>query len=152
MPFCSERKKRTSSRDGLQFLDGFSRKLQFHLTFNRNFQIFLQNGKCPRTPNMLQHFTTWWLNRCSIHNVTICYVEILSSFARDLNRLTPVLPTCAAYLFCPPVPPVTSIGLCTTSDVITSDQNWHCPYSSSAAGKYLSNDTQIRVIGSIEIA
>jgi len=35
-------------------------------------------------------------------------------------------------------------------DVITFDQNQHHLYSSSAGGKHLSNDTQIRVIGSME--
>ena len=45
---------------------------------------------------------------------------------------------------------MTSVGLCSTSDVITFDQNWHHLYSSSAGGKGLSNETQIRVIGSIE--
>ena len=43
-----------------------------------------------------------------------------------------------------------SIVLCSTSDVITFDQNWHRVCSSSAGGKDLSNDTQIRVIGSME--
>ena len=43
-----------------------------------------------------------------------------------------------------------SLGLCSTSDVITIDQNWYYLYSSSAGGKDLSNDTQIRVIGSME--
>jgi len=45
---------------------------------------------------------------------------------------------------------VTSLGLCSTSDVITFDQNWHHLYSTSAGGKDISNDTQIRVIGSME--
>jgi len=45
---------------------------------------------------------------------------------------------------------VTSLGLCSTSDVISFDQNWHHLYSTSAGGKNLSNDTQIRVIGSME--
>jgi len=45
-----------------------------------------------------------------------------------------------------PVPAMTSIGLCSTSDIITFDQNWHHLYSSSAGGKDLSNDTQIKVI------
>jgi len=45
---------------------------------------------------------------------------------------------------------VTSVGLCSTSDVITLDQNWHHIYSSSAEGKGLTNDTQVRVIGSME--
>jgi len=45
---------------------------------------------------------------------------------------------------------VTSLDLCFTSDVITIDQNWHHLCSTSAAGKDLSNDTQIRVIGSME--
>ena len=43
---------------------------------------------------------------------------------------------------------MTSVGLCSTSDVITFGQNWHYLYSSSGGGKDLSNDT--RVIGSIE--
>jgi len=37
-----------------------------------------------------------------------------------------------------------------TSDVITFDQNWHHLCSTSAGGKDLSNDTQVRVIGSME--
>jgi len=45
---------------------------------------------------------------------------------------------------------VRSLGLCSTSDVITFDQNWHHLYSTFAGGKDLSNDTQIRVIGSME--
>jgi len=45
---------------------------------------------------------------------------------------------------------VTSLGLYSTSDVITFDQNWHHLYSTSAGGKGLSSDTQIRVIGSVE--
>jgi len=45
---------------------------------------------------------------------------------------------------------VISIGLCSTSDVITFDQNWHHLYSSSAEGKDLSNNTQITVIDSME--
>jgi len=46
---------------------------------------------------------------------------------------------------------VTNLGLCSTTDVISFDQNWHHQYSTSAEGKDLSNDTQIRVIGSIEL-
>ena len=41
---------------------------------------------------------------------------------------------------------MTSVGLCSTYDVIAFDQNWHHLYSSSAEGKDLSSDTQIRVI------
>jgi len=51
------------------------------------------------------------------------------------------------------MPPVTDRdkpGLCSTSYVIMFDQNWHHLYSSSAGGKDLSSDTQIRVIGSME--
>ena len=44
---------------------------------------------------------------------------------------------------------MTDVSLCFTSDVITFDQNWHHLYSSFAGGKDLSNDTQIRVIGSM---
>jgi len=45
---------------------------------------------------------------------------------------------------------VTSDGLCYTSDVIIFHQNWYHLYSSSPGEKDLSNDTQIRVTGSIE--
>jgi len=45
---------------------------------------------------------------------------------------------------------VTSVGLCATSDFIAFDQNWHHLYSSSAEGKDLFSDTQIRVIGSMQ--
>jgi len=48
------------------------------------------------------------------------------------------------------VPAVTSLGLSSTSDVITFDQNWHHLCSTSAEGKDLSNDTQIRVVGPME--
>ena len=47
-------------------------------------------------------------------------------------------------------PNVTSLGLSSTSDVITFDQNWHHLYSTSAGGKDISNDVQIRVIGPME--
>ena len=39
-----------------------------------------------------------------------------------------------------------NLDLSSTSDVITFDQNWHHLYSTSAGGKDLSNDAQIRVI------
>jgi len=43
-----------------------------------------------------------------------------------------------------------SLGLSSTCDVITLDQNWHHLCSTSAGGKDLSRDTQIRVIGPME--
>jgi len=43
-----------------------------------------------------------------------------------------------------------SLGLSFNSDVIPFDQNWHHLYSTSAEGKHLSNDAQIRVIGQIK--
>jgi len=43
-----------------------------------------------------------------------------------------------------------SLGLSFPSDVIPFDQNWHHLYSTSAGGKHLSNDAQIRVIGRVE--
>ena len=43
-----------------------------------------------------------------------------------------------------------SLGLSSTSDVTTFDQNWHHLYSTFAGGKDLSNDAQIRVIGRME--
>ena len=49
-----------------------------------------------------------------------------------------------------PLSAVRSFGLSSTSDVITFDQNWHYLYSTSAGGKDLSNDAQIRVIGLME--
>jgi len=45
---------------------------------------------------------------------------------------------------------VTNLGISSTSDVITFDQNWHHLCSTSVGGKDISNDTQIRVIGSME--
>ena len=42
---------------------------------------------------------------------------------------------------------MTSLGLSSTSDVIAFDHNWHHGYSTTAGGKDLSNDAQIRVIG-----
>ena len=49
-----------------------------------------------------------------------------------------------------PVPAVTRVGPRISSDVITFDQHWHHPYSSSAGGKDISNYTQIRMIGLME--
>ena len=42
---------------------------------------------------------------------------------------------------------MTDLGISSSSDVITFDQNWHRPYSTSAGGKDLCNDAQIGVIG-----
>ena len=44
-----------------------------------------------------------------------------------------------------------SLGLSSTSDVITFDQNWHHLCSTSARGEDLSSDAQTRVIGQMEI-
>ena len=46
---------------------------------------------------------------------------------------------------------MTSLGLRSTFDAITLDQNRHHLYSTSAGGKVLFNDTCIRVIGSMEL-
>ena len=43
-----------------------------------------------------------------------------------------------------------NLCLSSTSDIITFDQNLHHLYSTSAEGKDLSNDTQIRAIGRME--
>ena len=48
------------------------------------------------------------------------------------------------------MPALTTVALCFFSDVTTFDKNCHHLYSSSAGGKGLSNDTQIRVIGLAE--
>ena len=45
---------------------------------------------------------------------------------------------------------MTSLGRSSTSDIITFDQNWHHLHATSAGGKDLSNDAQIRVIGLTE--
>ena len=45
---------------------------------------------------------------------------------------------------------MTILGLSSTSDVITFDQNWHHLCSTSAAREDLSSDAQIRVIGQME--
>ena len=43
-----------------------------------------------------------------------------------------------------------SLGLSSTSDVITFDQNWHHLCSTSVGGEDLSSDANIRVIGQME--
>ena len=45
---------------------------------------------------------------------------------------------------------MTSLGRSSTSEIITFDQNWHHLHSTSAGGKDLSYDAQIRVIGLME--
>ena len=45
---------------------------------------------------------------------------------------------------------MTGLGLSSTSDVITFDQNWHHRYLTSAGGNDLSNDAQIKVIAQME--
>ena len=47
LTFRSEWKKRSTSEGTLQFANGISGKLPYHLTSNRNFRIFLSNGKHP---------------------------------------------------------------------------------------------------------
>ena len=44
-----------------------------------------------------------------------------------------------------------SLGLSSASDIITFDENWHHLYSTSAEGKDLSIDAQVRVIGQMEL-
>ena len=43
-----------------------------------------------------------------------------------------------------------SFVLCFTSDIMAYDQNWDHLYSSSAGGKDLFSDNQVRVIGSMK--
>ena len=45
---------------------------------------------------------------------------------------------------------LTNLGLSSTSDVISFDQNWYHLYPTAAERKNLSNNTQIRVIGFME--
>ena len=45
---------------------------------------------------------------------------------------------------------MTNLDLSSSSDVIAFDQNWHHLYSTSAGGKDLSSDAQIRVIRPME--
>ena len=45
---------------------------------------------------------------------------------------------------------MTSLGLSSTSDVITFDQNWHHLCSTSAGSEDLFSDAQIRVIARLE--
>ena len=75
----------------------------------------------------------------TLHSCTTCILNLSleNSFCGFFNPLTPVQP-------------VTNLGLSSTSYVITFDQNWHHLYSTSAGGKDLSNDAQIRVIGRME--
>ena len=72
-----------------------------------------------------------------------CVLATYNTVTRDcfqkINPLTPM----------PAVTGRESVGLCSTSDVITFDQNWHL-HSTSAGGQDLFNATQIRVIDSME--
>ena len=63
----SERKKRTTSGDSLQFPNGFSGKLHVHLTFNQNFCFFLLNGKHLTYQFLL--FILYTLNTSDIYKV-----------------------------------------------------------------------------------
>jgi len=45
---------------------------------------------------------------------------------------------------------VTSLGLSSTSEVTTFDQNWHHPYLTSAGEEDISNDAKFIVIGLLE--
>ena len=91
---------------------------------------------------------SWWSWKCRINYhltdiINYCFSRILIKFLPhndfqsflnifSINPLTPL----------PPVKrPV----------VITFDQNWHHLYLTSAGGKVLCSDTQIRVIGSVEL-
>lgn len=47
---------------------------------------------------------------------------------------------------CRPQPPVTNVGLCSTSDFINFDQNCHHFYSCSAGGKDRSSNIQIMIL------
>ena len=58
--------------------------------------------------------------------------------------------TLTHWLPCSPWPAVASLGLSSTSDVITFDNNWHHLCSTSSRGEDLSSDAQIRVIGRME--
>ena len=67
-PLRSEWKKRTTSGDSLQFPNGFSGNLLFHLTFNLNFWIFfLLNGKHPMYQFLL--FILYTLNTSEVYKV-----------------------------------------------------------------------------------
>ena len=64
-------KKRTTSEGTPQFPNGISGKLPYHLTWNRNFWIFLPNGKHPLS--MTRPVSMTWINarvnRNRIHKV-----------------------------------------------------------------------------------
>ena len=87
-PLRSERKKRTTSGDSLQFPNGSSGKLLFHLTFNRNFWIFfLLNGKHPMYQFLL--FILYTLNTSKVYKViTFSLTSVLEkalSFAPKMH-------------------------------------------------------------------
>ena len=87
-PLRSERKKRTTSEDSLQFPNGFSGKLLFHLTFNQNFWIFfLLNGKHPMYQYLL--FILYTLNTSEVYKVnTFSLTSVLEralSFAPKMH-------------------------------------------------------------------
>ena len=86
--FRSERKKRTTSGGSPQFPNGFSGKLLFHLTFNRNFQIFWLNGKHPR-------FTTCdVLFSCNMFLIGLFGIGICIALQAALYFLS-ILPKCS---------------------------------------------------------
>ena len=88
--FRSERKKRTTSGGSPQFPNGFSEKLLFHLTFNRNFRIFWLNGKHPslgRGP--------WWRGR---YLLRVSLVPKVTNFDQPISRLTFSVCRCPSYV------------------------------------------------------
>ena len=97
--FHSERKKRTTSGGNLQFPNGFSGELLFHLTFNWNFQIFLLNVKHSYTihmPNLQMKYHTaaicitgdiwWWICTGLMRFKNSFYSSIL--FAKCSSQLS----------------------------------------------------------------
>ena len=76
--------------------------------------------------------------------------RVLVVLIAQCQHPSPHTPVLTHWLPCQPLPAVASLGLSSTSDVIPFDQNWHHLCSTSAGGKDLSSDTQIRVIGQME--
>ena len=93
-PFRSEREKRTTSGGSLQFPNGFSGKLLFHLTYNRNFRILWLNGKHPTSLFISLVITILYYLNTTInetdHTITV-QLKILIALLKGLIFLKVVL-------------------------------------------------------------
>ena len=86
-PFRSEQKRRTTSGGTPQFPNGFSGKLLFHLTFNRNFWTFLLHGKLPELS--YSPITTDFVSAATITNKNVAVFAPANHIARSEKCVLP---------------------------------------------------------------